>query len=176
MSIMEAKVTLVRYSSYGPTKPRLAELDEVDDIMKLCRRLHRENGQFPMDDVMVRERIRDALTREKLGIIGVIGKHHKIEAVIYLMLSSFWFTQEMHVEELFSYVPPEHRKSSHAKMLIEYAKETADALKMRLFIGVVSTIRTQAKVRLYRRQLGEPVGAYFIYGKCGYLVGTDTEH
>jgi hypothetical protein len=175
MTSMDVKVTPFGYCD--PSKPRLAEPDEIDDIMKLCRRLHHENGQhFPLDEAAVYERMTDALSRKKLGIVGVIGAHRKIEAIIYLVLSSFWFTQEMHVEELFSFVPPEFRRSSHAKLLIQFAKETADSLKMKLFIGVVSNIRTQAKVRLYRRLLGEPIGAYFLYGKGGYLQGTNTEH
>jgi GNAT superfamily N-acetyltransferase len=173
MSMTEVKIAPVGY--YDPSKPRLAEPDEIDEVMKLCKRLDLENGRFPTNWVKVYERMQEAVNRRS-GIVGVIGRHRKLEAIIYLVMSSFWNTDEVHVEEIFAFVPPEHRRSTHAKLLVEFAKETADSMKMRLFMGVVSTIRTQAKVRLYRRMLGEPVGAYFIYGTCGYLQGTDTEH
>jgi GNAT superfamily N-acetyltransferase len=173
MTSMDVKITPAGH--YDPTKPRLAEPDEIDDVMKLCKRLDLENGRFPTNWAKVYERMQEAVNRRS-GIVGVIGQHRKLEAIIYLVMSSFWNTDEVHIEEIFAYVPPEHRRSTHAKQLIEFAKETADSVKMRLFMGVLSTIRTQAKIRLYRRMLGEPVGAYFIYGKGGYLQGTNTEH
>lgn len=185
---MTVRVSEVSYGKpYDPTKPRLAEPDEINDVMAMCKSLHRENGQFPLDEEKVRARMIAALSRTQGGIVGVIGEHHRIEAMMYLTLSQFWYTNEMHVEEIFSYVspahrrspdvkPPFHRRPSHAILLVEWAKETADSLGLRLFIGIVSTIKTEAKVRLYRRLLGPPVGAYFIYGQNRQPAGNGTEH
>lgn len=141
----------------------------------MCRHLHREIGLYTLEEVFVRERMMEALNRTN-GIVGVMGAHHKLEAIMYLTLCSCWYTREVHLEEMFSYVAPNHRKSTHAKLMVEWAKEMADGLGVRLFIGIVSTVRTEAKVRLYRRQLGVPVGAYFIYGTNKQVAGNGTEH
>jgi hypothetical protein len=168
-------VTENRRVAYDPTKPRLAEPDEIEEVMTMCRHLHRENGIFPLDEVGLREDMLAALNRQS-GIVGVMGSHHKLEAIMYLMLAKFRHTREMHLEEIFSYVPPNHRKSTHAKLMIEWAKEMADGLGVRLLIGIISTVRTEAKVRLYRRQLGAPVGAFFLYGTNKQVAGNGTEH
>lgn len=141
---------------------RTAQPREEEDIMQVCRELHEENGLFDMDETMVRAMLRRAFDRRG-GIIGVIGGPGAIEAVIFLIISNFWYSQQPHLEELFSYCRPQYRRSGHAKSLVEFAKRCSDELYMPLVIGIVSNIRTEAKVRLYRRQLSEPAGAFFVY-------------
>jgi hypothetical protein len=80
-----------------------------------------------------------------------------------MLISSFWYSDEYCLEELFSYVRPEFRRSSNAKDLVEFGKRCSKEIGIPLVIGVVSNIRTQAKVSLYKRQLSDPVGAYFAY-------------
>jgi GNAT superfamily N-acetyltransferase len=143
---------------------RLPQDWEFEDVIKICNELHRENGAFPLSEPKLRTAIRSGFDK-KGGIIGVIGKPGEIESIIVMVLSTFWYTDESHVEELFSYVRPRYRRSENAKRMIEWAKGMADGLGLRLFIGVVSNIRTEAKMRLYQLQLGKPAGGYFIYGK-----------
>jgi hypothetical protein len=75
----------------------------------------------------------------------------------------FWYTKEPHLEELWAFVRPEFRKSRNAQALVEFAKALAVELKRPLLIGVLSSHRTEQKVRMYRRKLGAPKGAYFLY-------------
>lgn len=103
----------------------------------------------------------------KGGVIGVIGDPGNIEALIFLLISSFWYSSAWHLEELFSYVRPQFRKSTHAKALVEWAKRASDEIGIPLVIGIISNTRTEAKVRLYRRQLKDPAGAFFVYRKNG---------
>ncbi|MDE2101789.1 MAG: hypothetical protein KGL39_31370, partial [Patescibacteria group bacterium] len=62
-----------------------------------------------------------------------------------------------------NYVRPEFRRTSNARDLIEFGKHCAKELGIPLVIGVVSNERTRAKMELYRRRLGDPVGGYFMY-------------
>lgn len=140
---------------------RRAVLADEEQLMVLCRMLHEENGIFNRDDVIVREAIHDALT-QKRGVIGVIGPSHALEGAIFLTIGHVWYTREPHLEELFNFVHPDFRKSDRAKMLIDFAKMLAGN-DIKLIIGVLSTIRTEAKVRLYERRLGPRAGAFFIY-------------
>ena len=65
--------------------------------------------------------------------------------------------------ELFSYVKPEFRSSTNLRDLIAWAMAMASHFDLALMIGIISNHRTQAKVRHYRRALGEPVGTFFLF-------------
>lgn len=144
------------------TPVRIAGADEEESIMALCRELYSENGLFSFDDDLVRGMLRRAFQKQG-GIIGVIGDHGKLEGAIYMLISHFWYSHDPHLEELWSYVLPAHRKTSNAKHLISFAKTCSDRLNIPLVIGIVSNERTEAKVKLYQRQLDKPSGAFFLY-------------
>jgi hypothetical protein len=146
----------------SPSIVRLAVPEDKLAVFELCKMLHSENGLFPMDDDLVQETMMKGINRNGgiLGVIGPIGG--PLEGMIYMLISNFWYSRKPHLEELFSYVPTEYRKSNHAKALIEFAKKCATD-DIRLVIGVVSNTRTEAKVRLYERRLGKPAGAFFVY-------------
>lgn len=143
---------------------RKAILADLPELMEMCRELHLENAQFAMNDAKVTEMIQRAFNG-KGAVIGVLGGTGTIEGAILLLINSWWYTDEFCLEEIFSYVRPAFRKSTNAKELITFGKRCSDELGIPLVIGVVSNERTRAKVGLYTRQLSEPSGAYFIYGK-----------
>jgi hypothetical protein len=149
---------------------RLATLADEEEIMSICRRLHDENGVFPMSDAKVRDMLRRAFNKQG-GIIGVIGAPGHIEALICLILYQNWYSEQWYLNELFNYVLPEYRRSENAKELIIFAKACALDLRLPLMIGVLSNERTEAKVRLYQRQLGPASGAFFLVnGQTGHAM------
>lgn len=145
----------------SPSVVRLATEEDKDQLMHLGRMLHEENGLFPMDEQMCFETMYRALNK-KGGVIGVIGPSHSLEGVICLEINNFWYSRIPHLVELFNFVHPDHRRSNHAKALINFAKQCATQ-DLKLLIGIISNEKTQAKVRLYERQLGKPAGAFFVY-------------
>lgn len=147
------------------SRVRLAMRADEEELMDQCRRLHDENGWMQMSENRVREMFQRHFNREG-GIIGVIGGPGKIEASIALKISQVWYSDEWFLEELFNHVLPEYRRSNNAKDLITFAKTCADSIGLPLAIGILSNERTEAKVRLYQRQLSKPSGAFFIYGRC----------
>lgn len=144
---------------------RKATKQDRDPILAICRQNHQENGQFALDMGRVEAMIDRAFNRGG-AVIGIVGKD-RIEGAILLLISQFWYTGDWCLEELFCYVHPEFRKSSHAKDMITFGKRCSDELAIPLVIGVVSNERTKAKLELYRRQMGDPVGGYFLYNKAG---------
>lgn len=136
--------------------------DERDEILSILKQNHSENGQFTLSFNKVTD-IVDRAFRDEGAIIGVIKGNTKIEALILMVISQFWYTDDWGIEELVNYVLPDCRRSTHAKDLIEFGKRCSDELGIPLTIGIVSNERTRAKMELYRRRLGEPVGGYFIY-------------
>lgn len=146
----------------SPSVVRLATHADEPAIFEMCKMLHTENGMFPMDDDLVRETMTRGIRRDN-SILGVIGPEGgALEGMIFMLISNFWYSRKPHLEELFSYVPPQYRKSNHAKELIEFAKRCSND-DIRLVIGIVSNHRTETKVRLYQRRLGKPAGAFFVY-------------
>ena|ERR1700677_3997140 len=140
---------------------RKAVLADKPEILEMCVENHRDNGQFALSLPRVESMIDKAFSRGGT-IIGVVGTG-RIEGMIVLNIGQFWYSEDWILEEVQNYVRPQFRKSTHAKDMINFGKRCSDELGIPLVIGVVSNERTRAKLELYRRQLGEPAGGYFIY-------------
>ena len=145
-----------------PERVRIADKSDEEELMAICRELHQENGLFAMNEDKVRDMLYRSFDRQG-GIVGVIGAPGGIEGLICMIMSTFWYSNDPHWEELFSFVLPQYRRSTNAKDLIEFAKWCADGTGFPLVIGILSNERTESKVRLYQRQLDKPIGAFFKY-------------
>jgi hypothetical protein len=84
----------------------------------------------------------------------VIGAPGAIEAIGYVSIEQFAWSDDWHLSEWFNYVLPDFRRSQHAKALLQWEKDAADQMGVVLWIGVVSEVRLAAKLRLYRRIFG----------------------
>lgn len=144
------------------TGVRLAVPADEDSLFALLTLAHAENGLFAQVESKVRAMIRSA-TEWKGGLIGVIPGPNGPEGAIGMVISSFWYTDELHIEELFNFVHPDHRRSTHAKRLLEFAKRMQAELRMPLLLGILTLNRLEPKMRLYQRQLPQ-IGAVFQYG------------
>lgn len=143
---------------------RIASLQDEDEIMRLLGQMHAEGGILPLDEMEARNTFRLAFNRQG-GILGVIGDPGDIKAMIFLLISKFWYTKHHHLEELFNFVRPDVRKSkeNYAPRLIEFAKQCSNEIVIPMTIGILTNQRMEGKVRLYRRCLGVPAGAWFVH-------------
>ena len=130
--------------------------------MDQCRELHAENGIFSLSEDKVRGILRRAFNRQG-GILGVIGKPGQLEAMIYMQMTSMWYTEDPCLEELYTFVRPQFRRSRNAIDLLHFSKWAAESSKLPLFIGVISNEQTERKVQLYQRQFDKPAGSFFLY-------------
>lgn len=140
-----------------------ARPEDKGEVMDICKQDHSENGQFSFSLRKVDYTVSKIL-HENAGVIGIIRRSESIESIIVMQIGQFWYTDDWCLEETLNYVRPAYRKSTNAKDMISFGKRCSDELGIPLVIGVVSNERTQAKIALYERQLGKPVGGYFIYG------------
>lgn len=145
-------------------KIRIATLADEPEIMLLLNVMHAEGGVMPLDCMEASAMFHRAFNRQG-GILAVIGEPGDIKAMIYLLISKFWYTREYHLEELFNFVRPDMRtsKENYARKMIEWAKEASVEIGLPLTIGVLTNQRMEGKVRLYQRSLGVPAGAWFVY-------------
>ncbi|MCV9940901.1 GNAT family N-acetyltransferase [Boseaceae bacterium BT-24-1] len=145
---------------------RMATRADEEVVMELCRMLHEENGQFPMSEEKVRNELRRGFDRQG-GVVAVIDGPEGTEAVSLLTIDQPWYSDVWMLQECFIFVHPDHRKTRHAKRLINYARECADKMGIPLLIGVLSNHKTEAKVKLYERVFGAKAGAYFLHDGSG---------
>lgn len=147
---------------------RLATPADEPELLHLFRAMHAEGGMRRLDVDRVREMFGRAFAR-KGGILAVIGVPGHIRAMMFLLLTKHWYTHDVHIEELFNFVHPDHRNSDYSRLMIEYAKKCSDEMstdageKIPLVMGVLTNKRMAAKVRLYRRFFGMPYGAFFLH-------------
>jgi GNAT superfamily N-acetyltransferase len=139
---------------------RLATWEDAPEVMDICREVHEEIGIFDMSERKVREALDEAFFHRG-GIVGVIGDPGNIEGCIMLRIGQLWYTEGWHLQEMFSFVRPEYRRSRNAIYLVDFAQKCAKELKLNLLIGILSDERTQAKIKLYERKIGRPAGAFF---------------
>lgn len=130
--------------------------------MKLCRELHDENGLFPLNEAKLETYLERAFTRDG-GFLGIIGPPKKVEGLVFLIVSNFWYSDASHLEELFLYVVPDCRRAKTALELMAFAKWCSEESGLPLIIGAISNIRTKGKIRLYQRAFSDPVGSFFLY-------------
>ena len=156
----------------APSVIRPATPRDAPEIWRLFLQTHHENGLFTLAPSKVTEFMDRALHPERIPAwdtgpraqIGVIGTPGRLEGVVFILISSFWYSTDLHLEELLVYVDPECRKSGHAVAMVKWMKGLADALKIPLITGIISKNRTAAKIRLYDRQLPR-IGAFYMYPK-----------
>ena len=144
-------------------KVRLAVQKDIPQLIALGHQLHKENELMPLSERAILEAVTRAVRQDR-AMLGVLGPVGAIQGGIYLTIGRFWYTDDFHLEELFTYVSPEFRRTENAKALVEFAKSSATHLRVPLLTGIISNDRTAAKVRMYERLLGKPAGAYFLYG------------
>ena len=141
---------------------RIAVPEDADAIMALLRLAHDEAGEHPLSERKVRIVVDNGVVRNG-GLIGVVGEiGGPIKAALILRISDVWYSEEKQLLELSNFVHPDHRRSTYAKQLIDFAKHCSDGISLDLMIGVFSNERTEAKVKLYARRV-TPRGAFFCH-------------
>lgn len=159
------------------------------EILRLFKLHADENALFPMSERKVAYHLDRVLNPGQIapddtgprGLIGVIGPIGALEGAIMLLLGSPWYSDEIGMDDCMNFVDPAHRRSDHAKALISYSKHLVETVRashpdFKMIIGVVSTERTAAKIRFYSQQMGDPVGAYFMFPNAAGVTPLKNMH
>ena len=145
---------------------RFATAADTESIIACLRTMHDENGLFTLSEGKIRNIIECALTPSDGAmrpIIGVIGEPGNIEATICLMLTQLYYTDEWHLGDMWNFIRPDCRKKNLIDSLLDFGAACSEKSGYPFMSAVVSNKRTEAKVRIYRRHFGEPLGAFFLY-------------
>lgn len=161
-----------------PDNVRFAKPSDEGELMRMMHSMHHENAQATMCEDKVRAMLQSAITRPTAAqthhcMIGVIeGSDGALAGSIGLGLAQWWYSDDWHVEELWNFVNPDYRRvpgTSNAGSLIQFGKWFAENMALPFLIGVLSTVRTEAKIRFYAKHQLPHVGAFFLYHNKGAL-------
>jgi hypothetical protein len=160
----------------GLPEVRIAAPADEPAIMAMCRRLWEENGMFSYNEDRVRATLHRCYAAQGV-IVGVIGSD-PIEASTCLAIAHYGhYTDDWHLEELWNFVDEPFRRGRNAEALIEFGKGCSDRMGIPLVTGIITNKQMIGKVRLYRRRLGQPTGAFFIYnGKWNVPKDEPADH
>ncbi len=145
---------------------RTGQPQDMPSVMGMAYEVAKENGIVQMDEQKVINEFWPALNLDG-GIVGIIGNDRETpEGFILLRIARQWYSSDPTLEERVAFVRKEYRSKSagNARKLCEFAKHTAETLRLPLTIGILSNQRTEAKIRLYKRVFGEPAGAFWLVG------------
>ena len=152
---------------------RLGTPADLDEVMKAAVEAIAEIGLVEPDPERLLQDVWPALNQDR-GLIGIICKPDgKAEGGVLLRVGKMWYSNQDVLEERVIFIPPEFRtaKGGRATRLCEFSKKAAEDLGIPLLIGVMSSVRTEAKVRMYERQFGKPTGAVFLYNATPFVRG-----
>jgi hypothetical protein len=152
---------------------RVAGPADYQEVCRLLMLAHAENAIFKENPTKVDWYIRRCLWARNIpeqdigprGCFGVIGNVGALEAIVMLVISTMWYTDQSHLEEYLVFVDPTCRRGQarHGIALVNWAKAQSDRTGLPLLTGILSNHRTEGKCRLYRR-LVPKVGEFFLYG------------
>lgn len=156
---------------------RIAKSHDFDEVWRLLMAGHEENALFPLSPKKVEWFVNRMLNPESIhpedtgvrGVIGVIGPVGALEGLAFIITGEFWYTEAKHLEELIIFVDPAHRKSNHAKSLLQWAKSLPNTTGLPLLTGILSNDRVEAKCRLYQRVLPKIGEFFFVSPKGGNI-------
>jgi len=154
------------------TTVRTAVPEDIHALMDLGLASCEENGLTDPDPKKLLAELWAGVKLDR-GIIGAIGPvGGSLEAAILLRVDKLWYSSKDSLIERAVFVHPKYRmvKGGRGGKLVEFAKMAAQKLDLPLVIGILSSDRVEAKIRMYTRKLGEPSGAYWIWnGRTGHF-------
>lgn len=141
---------------------RMATPADLDPLIELLREMHAETGIGRFDPERAQHAVVAGISR-KGGVVGVVRSSEGIvEASIGLFIGLNWYSSDPHLFDLWSFVGEPYRKTTHAKLLIGFAKSAALDLGLPLMMTLITNERTQRKERLFERQMPK-AGSVFAF-------------
>lgn len=147
-------------STHSTHVVRLATLADEDKILELCWKAHEEMPERTLSAPKVRNMVRSSLTTN--GLIGVVDAEGDIRAMVGLVVTSPWCSDDLELHDWLTFVRPDCRHLRYFSALLRFAKGEASRLGIPLWMGFIGDQRVEAKARAYRRHLPQ-FGEFFRY-------------
>lgn len=139
---------------------RMATLADEAKILELCWKAHEEMPERTLSIPKVEGMVRSTLTDR--GVIGVVDHEGDIRAMIGLVVSAAWCSDDLELHDWLAFVRPDCRHLRYFSRLLMFAKDQANQMHMPLWLGFIGDERVEAKARAYRRHVPK-FGEFFRY-------------
>lgn len=150
----------------APPPVRVATAADRPAIMALLRLQHAEAPIAVVNWPKVAETVGllcpDEKPKKAFGLVALAIDGGKVVGCVGLVFASLWWTDDLHLDERFFFVHPDHRKSRHAQRLVDWCKGVQKRFAIPLVSCVFSTKDTERKVAFFQRNY-PMVGAVFRY-------------
>lgn len=167
--ITQAPIAPDKVLAAPPAHVRFVKPADVTELCQFLEAAHNDNAIFKISKTKVLDVVRDACYPmieakywEHPVVVVIDGDDGKIAASLGMMFEQFWYTDEWSLCERWCFVREEYRRSTYAKDLLNWGMWFSDRLKLPFLTGVMSTHRTEAKVKLYGR-LMRHIGGFFMH-------------
>jgi GNAT superfamily N-acetyltransferase len=141
---------------------RPAAVPDKPGVLSLLEMRHAEFGLGRFDPARAERAIQAAIDGTAAIFAGVIAGDGGPEATVGLALAQWFDTSEYHLEAVWDYVHPEHRKTEHSRKLRRFAEISADRLGLELIMGGPIRAGHEGRVHAYCKDM-RPAGAFFLY-------------
>lgn len=137
----------------------VATPDELEEVCDLLRVMHAENGIGRVDEHKARGAISQIINASGCLISRQDGK---IVGSVGLTMTSWWYSGENFLTDMWFFVHPEHRDGGHASRLIGWMKSAADLGRVPVVLSVGTKVDSLSKLKFFRKHM-TPFGGAFIY-------------
>ncbi len=94
--------------------------------------------------------------------VGVVSLGDELLGSVCLRIQEPELSDGIHLEEVWSWVAPEHRRGVTAQLLLAFSLGLADEHQLTL-VSAVRSYENGGRYRFMRRRIGSPVGSIFQY-------------
>lgn len=108
----------------------------------------------------VEKMVHDSL--KSSGLVGVVDVDGDLRAMIGLVVSSAWCSEDPELYDWLAFVRPDCRHLRYFTQLLLFAKDRSNQLGFPLWLGFIGDERVEAKARAYRRHVPK-YGEFFRY-------------
>jgi len=149
---------------------RVACADDAEGLLNLCRMMHAESGykSVPFNADKARKTLEMALPYGRNDFnsgcawVGVIGTTNELFGSSYLRIQTPWYSDAPYLEQLWTFVRPDHRKSSsNIRDLISFGMARAECMQMPLKVD--AAMLGPGLGKLYTRFGFESSGNFYSY-------------
>ena len=145
-----------------PEGVRIATKKDAVPLFALIWMAHEECALAPRSDLKVRNMVRVALDQKMLAdpvtgasvappVFGVIDGTDDLVAVMGLCTVDHWYSDRQYLRGFLTYVHPEHRRSTHAKRLLEFGNWWAEEMGMEVLYENWNPLGAPQKNKLFGR-------------------------
>ena len=135
---------------------------DLPDVYHLLVMGHSETKPLSLSQPKLVTALADVFER---GLILVTEQAGQVVGTAALVGDCPWYSDEIVLNGMWLFVHPQHRRSPHARMLLEAMRACATEARLPLYVEFMARPGEQARVagkrRLFERVFGEPTGMSF---------------